>query len=68
MESHLINLFEPKLNIADAVTRYQKTLESGWLGRGSVVKEFEHSLAEFINVEPASVHCVSSCTSAIFEI
>ena len=64
----MINLFQPNIDIDDAVARYQKTLESGWLGRGDVVKEFEGELARFISVDPDLVHCVSSCTSAIFEI
>ncbi|MDB4668388.1 DegT/DnrJ/EryC1/StrS aminotransferase family protein [bacterium] len=64
----MINLFQPNLDINDAVTRYQRTLESGWLGRGCVTREFEQVLAEFLGVESDTVHCVSSCTSAIFEI
>lgn len=64
----MINLFQPNIDIDDAVKRYQRTLESGWLGRGSTTLEFERVLAEFIGTDPVSVHCVSSCTSAIFEI
>ena len=64
----MINLFQPNINITDAVSRYQSTLESGWLGRGQVTTEFERALAEFLGTEAEHVHCVSSCTSAIFEI
>ena len=64
----MINLFQPNIDIDDAVKRYQRTLESGWLGRGSTTLEFERVLADFIGTDPESVHCVSSCTSAIFEI
>ena len=64
----MINLFQPNINIKDAVERYQRTLESGWLGRGSTTLEFEKVLSEFIGTDAESVHCVSSCTSAIFEI
>jgi dTDP-4-amino-4,6-dideoxygalactose transaminase len=64
----MINLFQPNINIYDAVKRYQEILESGWLGRGGVTLEFERVLAEFIGADAESVHCVSSCTSAIFEI
>ena len=64
----LINLFQPNINITDAVSRYKSTLESGWLGRGQVTSEFEKVLSEFLGTEAEHVHCVSSCTSAIFEI
>ena len=64
----MINLFQPNIDIDDAVRRYKLTLESGWLGRGSTTLEFERVLAEFIGTDPDFVHCVSSCTSAIFEI
>ena len=64
----MVNLFQPNLDINDALLRYQKTLESGWLGRGSVTAEFEQVLAGFLGVDRDSVHCVSSCTSSIFEI
>ena len=64
----MINLFQPNIDIDDAVKRYQRTLESGWLGRGNTTLEFERVLAEFIGTDSESVHCVSSCTSAIFEI
>ena len=64
----MINLFQPNLDINDAIARYQKTLEGGWLGRGAVTKDFELALGTFLGVESDSVHCVSSCTSAIFEI
>jgi aminotransferase len=64
----MINLFQPNIDIDDALKRYQSTLESGWLGRGDTTLEFERVLAEFIGADSESVHCVSSCTSAIFEI
>lgn len=64
----MINLFQPNLDINDALLRYQQTLESGWLGRGGVTAEFEQVLAGFLGVDRDSVHCVSSCTSSIFEI
>ena len=64
----MINLFQPNINITDAVSRYKSTLESGWLGRGQVTSEFERTLSEFLGTEAEHVHCVASCTSAIFEI
>ena len=64
----MLNLFQPNIDINDAITRYQRTLESGWIGRGAVTNEFETAIAEFIGVNRDKVHCVSSCTSAIFEI
>lgn len=64
----MINLFQPNLDLEDALSRYRQTLKSGWLGRGPVVAEFEQALADFIGVHPDLVHCVSSCTSSIFEI
>ena len=64
----MLNLFQPNIDINDAITRYQRTLESGWIGRGAVTNEFEIAIAEFIGVNRDKVHCVSSCTSAIFEI
>ena len=64
----MINLFQPNINITDAVNRYKSTLESGWLGRGQVTSEFERTLSKFLGTEAEHVHCVSSCTSAIFEI
>ena len=64
----MINLFQPNINIDDAIKNYKKTLESGWLGRGNTTIKFEKAIAEFLNVNSDHVHCVSSCTSAIFEI
>ncbi|MDA8544976.1 DegT/DnrJ/EryC1/StrS aminotransferase family protein [Alphaproteobacteria bacterium] len=64
----MINLFQPNLDVDDALLRYKETLESGWLGRGSVTAEFEQVLAGFLGTEADTVHCVSSCTSSIFEI
>lgn len=64
----MINLFQPNIDINDAVMRYRRILESGWLGRGAVTAEFEAVIADFIGVEHGRVHCVASCTSAIFEI
>lgn len=64
----MINLFQPSANIKVALKNYEEVLSSGWYGRGKVVSEFEEKIADFLNIEPDSVHCVSSCTSAIFGI
>ena len=64
----MINLFQPSIDIDDAMEAYKKTLSSGWLGRGNVTIKFEEAIAKFLEVDSNYVHCVSSCTSAIFEI
>ena len=64
----MINLFQPSINIDDAMDIYKKTLTSGWLGRGNVTLEFEAAIAKYLEVDPSYVHCVSSCTSANIDV
>jgi dTDP-4-amino-4,6-dideoxygalactose transaminase len=39
------------------------SMESGWIGTGPKVKQFEAMLADYLDV--ANVRCVSSCTAAL---
>jgi len=43
-----------------------ETLESGWIGKGPRVAEFEKALAEYVGVEASHVVALNSCTSALF--
>ena len=48
---------------AAAVSRV--ILEDGYLGMGAAVEQFEHELARYLDVSPASVACVNSGTAAV---
>lgn len=48
--------------VAESIT---EVLDSGWLGQGPVVEEFEKALADFWRVENSQVATVNSCTSAL---
>jgi dTDP-4-amino-4,6-dideoxygalactose transaminase len=49
----------------DAPERVRRVLESGFIGQGPVVEEFERALGEFTPQPPVSVN---SCTSAIHAV
>lgn len=48
---------------ADAVTRI--LLDDGYLGMGAEVGKFESEIADYLNVDPCHVVCVSTGTSAL---
>ena len=64
----MINIFQPKIDIQTAINNYREVLESNWIGRGKVTKQFEDELASFLEIEKNNLHTVASCTDAIFNI
>jgi aminotransferase len=61
----MINLFEPSVE-QKSLDLLQEVFSSKWLGRGSVVSEFEKRLAESLKTESSKLHTIACCTDAIF--
>jgi dTDP-4-amino-4,6-dideoxygalactose transaminase len=61
----MINLFEPSVE-QKSLDLLQEVFRSKWLGRGTVVSEFERRLAESLKTESSKVHTIACCTDAIF--
>ena len=62
--SNNIPVFKPSLNEQELVAA-RESLELGWLGPGSYVKEFEERIAHLIGVSSNLVVTVNTGTSAI---
>lgn len=63
----MINLFEPQVG-AQALEELSKVFESKWLGRRTLVGEFESNLADFLGCNRSQLSTISSCSDAIFGI
>ena len=50
---------------ADEVAEVEAVLDSGWLGTGPRVAQFESSFAEYKGVDPGTVAALNSCTAAL---
>lgn len=61
----MINLFEPHVG-QKSLENLAQVFESKWLGRGSIVSDFEKQLAAFLTVQTNQVHTIASCTDALF--
>jgi len=61
----MINLFQPKLG-QNELEEIRKVFDSNWIGKGSIVKEFEKMFAKNLNVDEKYVLSTNSCTEAIF--
>lgn len=49
----------------DTIEHIRKTLEIGWLGMGSITKEFEDLIADFLDLENRYVIATNTATSAL---
>ena len=49
----------------EEISEVEAVLESGWLGTGPRVAQFESSFAEYKGVDPGRVAAVNSCTAAL---
>lgn len=61
----MINLFQPTLG-KEELKEIEKVFESNWLGKGTVVKEFELGFANNLNSKSSNFLSTTSCTEAIF--
>lgn len=61
----MINVFQPRCNQLELIAM-AKVLESGWLGKGQKVAEFEAAWAGHIGASPEQVVSTNSCTEALF--
>lgn len=59
----MIKLFNSCMDVEGCLARLRQPLETGWLGRGPLVEEFESKMAELVGAK----HFVatSSCTAAL---
>lgn len=61
----MINLFEPHIG-SQSLALLNQVFESKWLGRGSVVTDFERQWASFMRIDGAHLHTIGCCTDALF--
>jgi dTDP-4-amino-4,6-dideoxygalactose transaminase len=59
----MITVYKPKLYTHEILKELEPVLNSGWVGLGPKVKEFEEALTKKLNVEYFSA--LNSCTSAL---
>lgn len=62
----MINVFEPATSY-DEEKAIAAVLDSGWIGKGQKVDEFESAWASHIGSNPANVVSINSCTEALFQ-
>jgi len=61
----MIPVFKPHIG-SETLLAASQALDLGWLGMGSLVKEFEEGIAKYLEVEPPrQVVAVNTCTSAL---
>jgi dTDP-4-amino-4,6-dideoxygalactose transaminase len=61
----MINIFQPSLG-GQEVQAVKEVFESNWLGRGSVVQEFERKFSENLMSDKNSFYAITSCTEGLF--
>ena len=61
----MINLMQPDLGDAELL-RIKEVFESNWLGRGSVVTDFEFKFAENLKTPQENFYAMSCCTEGLF--
>lgn len=62
-----IDVFRPSCG-AEELQAVAATFESGWIGKGAKVAEFEAAWAAHIGVDPAHVVSVNSATEGLFQV
>jgi dTDP-4-amino-4,6-dideoxygalactose transaminase/RimJ/RimL family protein N-acetyltransferase len=61
----MIPVFKPHIG-SETIKAATDALDMGWLGMGSLVKEFEESIASYLELEaPRQAVAVNTCTSAL---
>jgi dTDP-4-amino-4,6-dideoxygalactose transaminase len=61
----MIPVFKPHIG-SETIKAATDALDMGWLGMGSLVKEFEESMASYLELEaPRRTVAVNTCTSAL---
>jgi dTDP-4-amino-4,6-dideoxygalactose transaminase len=60
-----IQVFRPTLS-TEELANVAHSFDTGWLGKGRKVDEFEAAWAKHINADPANVVSVNSCTEGLF--
>lgn len=61
----MIPVFKPHIG-SETLLAASQALDLGWLGMGSLVKEFEEGLTRYLEIEaPRQVVAVNTCTSAL---
>tara|TARA_B100001741_G_C16515342_1_gene581930 strand:- start:225 stop:1367 length:1143 start_codon:yes stop_codon:yes gene_type:complete len=63
----MINIFQPKIT-EESLELVKKVFESNWLGRGSLVSEFELELSKYLSIPKSQLTTMSCCSDAIFAI
>lgn len=63
----MINVFSPSLG-QEELAQVASSFESGWIGKGEKVKQFEEAWAHHIGVSPENVVSVSCATEGLFQI
>jgi aminotransferase len=61
----MINVFQPTLGV-DELAAVSEVFDSGWLGHGPRAAAFEAAFAEHLDVDPASMVFLNSCTAGLF--
>jgi len=64
MRSEFLVFGKPQIN-RDEIDEVARVMESGWLGTGPKVAEFEKRFANYKSVSPECVAAVNSCTAAL---
>lgn len=62
----MIPVFKPSLG-QDELLAIADSFQSGWIGKGQKVDEFESAWANHIGSNPANVVSINSCTEALFQ-
>lgn len=63
----MINVFSPSLG-QEELAQVKESFESGWIGKGEKVKQFEEAWAQHIGVSPENVVSVNCATEGLFQI
>jgi perosamine synthetase len=61
----MIQVFRPVLDTKAIIPEIKKALESGWIGLGPKVAEFEEAVADYISDDELHCCALNSCTAAL---
>lgn len=61
----MINIFQPSLGEKE-LNKIKEVFDSNWLGRGSVVHEFEAKFAENLSSNKDKFYAITCCTEGLF--
>ena len=63
----MINLFQPDLGASELI-QIANSFDTGWIGRGPKVAEFEAAWAAHVGVKPEQIVAVNCATEGLFQI